>query len=355
MVGGKKRDIRFKKILRTLQVFLKTGDQDKTLSKLSKILKVVSKNELVLLKRILLKDLQIGLSNEVINKLYPNLIQYPTRFMMPGDYAPNLSITFPIIAEPEFRRGIRIKMVSVPKGITGAYSQSYKVYSMLFKGPLEILSGVSEKLGKVVEVDTYLVCLDRGIASILNNITSLSRILLREVETRTNLYVFDFIIQGDEKIPLERRKETVTKFVARVRKKTKVSNISVMPYIMALDREELKKANNVISKKAKIKGIIIKDPNSPYSYKQDSFWLRYRNIEVERGRLLQVITGHISPCGGVLVRRSNGRKFLLTNLSSSQREELWKIQKEVKNKKCLLEFVKGDLSTLKLLSFERKE
>jgi len=333
---------RFKFIIKILEDFSKSRIQRNEISSfLKQRLKRVTKNEIVILRRILQKDLKIGLNLDIVNKIYPGLIKPPTKFMYPETYFPDLVLSFPILVEPRFKSVKRVKLTADVSGTVGAYTESHRNLSGLFEKVLDTLLTIAKKVKGTIEIDSYLLYSTFKVKHEIEESDCLLDTDIKLLEKDLCLYLFDFVI-NKEKTTLTERRKNVKRFVGLLRKKKVSIPIKLMPGIVVTDKPAIFNAYKKSISKG-YPGICIKDLRSPYVCKRSSYWLRYDNIETKQGKIVDVIEGQRIFCGscGCVVIQVQGKKISLTNLTSVQRKSLWGLRDSVKGKECTLEYQEG--------------
>lgn len=296
------------------------------------ISKSITQEEIELYNCIINKDLKLGLDDVDINKMYPGIVKYPVEFMLPGTYDASLDINFPVIVEPLFDTGERVKLVAEGNRVW-AYNLAVADFRSLFKEHLEVLKNLSLKIEKRIEIDCILMKNGgyfRNISDLIHSTEKNRRVVLSnsDIGKQLVLYVFDVVIKGKEHIALSKRKDRAAEFVA----KTKKLNIEtkLMPHIVAEDHEQLVKAHKKAVKGGH-KGIILKGIKSPYVYRKDSHWLTYKDPKFDSAVIIEVIPGTAGSvgCSGIIVKMDNGQKKVITNMIDFQRQLLWDRRNEV--------------------------
>jgi len=342
---------RFRNTIKILENFSKSRIQRNEISSLLKQqLKRVTKNEIVILRRIFQKDLKIGLNLDIVNKIYPGLIKPPTKFMYPEIYFPDLVLSFPILVEPRFKSVKRVKLTADVSGVVGAYTESHKNLSGLFEKVLDILLTLAKKIKGTIEIDS---CLLYSTFKVKHKIEESNCLLDSDIgllEKDLCLYLFDFVIDR-EKTTLTERRKNVKKFVGLLRRKNVSIPVKVMPGIVVTDKPAIFNSYKKSISKG-YPGIYIKDLKSPYVYKRSTYWLRYDNIETKQGKIIDVIEGQriFSGSCGCVVIQVQGKKISLTNLTPVQRKSLWDLRDSVKGKECTLEYQEGISNSTKLMN-----
>ncbi len=327
-------DIRLKKFFK----FIKNAADRRIISsdydKLKEILQLTTKNERTLLENIIKKDLNIGLSGYLINKLFPKMIIYPTRFMTCLSYNPEYQIAFPVLIEPK-EHGIRVKIVCDRDGKFFAYTRNFQNVTSMFNSYKIPLLKISEKKDSKIELEGILFY-----KNIKETVDLIKNIVSYKISTIPNDYTFrliDFVVDRNRKMDLRLRKNDVVK-TAAILLKNGITQISIIPFIEVIDKYKIFKACNKSIENGN-KGIILKDPKSPYVYNCDSRWLSYENPMYERGEIIEILRDRtdLNKCRCIVIRNKEGIEKMVTNISKVLQTNIWKDRTKIIGLSCMIE------------------
>ncbi len=327
-------DDRLKKFFKFLNNSSNRRVIDSDYNKLNSILTKTNSVELKLLFSILNKKLNVGISGYLINKLFPNLIKYPTSFMSCHVYNPLYEIELPVILEPK-EQGIRVKLTCYENGKFTAYTKSFiDVTSMFERYKLPLLK-IVEKTSSMVEVDGMLFY--KNIKETFELVKSVSTYNIPSIPEEYSYRLIDFIINNKPNLLLENRKKNVVKMASLFINRG-LKQVSVIPFIQVYDKYNILKACHNSIKNGN-KGIVLKDLISPYTHTRDSRWLSYENPRFERGEIVEVLRDRIdsTKCSCIVVRDKGGIEKMVTSMSNQLKVNVWTDRNNIIGLNCMIE------------------
>lgn len=295
---------------------------------LTLIFNKITQDEFQIYCRILDRQLRVGITLEMVNQLYPNEITLPTKFMLPGEYKPNLELGFPVWCEPQID-GVRVKLVAPPKGKCFAYGRDYTNFTHLFPDHLVLLQEIAKKLNSVVELDgtLYKENWSKSLALALIGIDRFGRSepatssIYATPRKELTFYAFDFVTRAKPDLSLKKRKNRVMKFVSLLEKRKVLPRTEVIPHVEASSHKECIKYYRR-SLKSRYKGIILKDPVSSYACCRSSYWLELSQLETQDAEIVSVILGtglSSFKVAALLVKPREGSEIMVKNMADAHR------------------------------------
>ncbi len=192
----------------------------------------------------------------------------------------------------------------------------------------------------MVYFNLYEVVLHKDIkntVSLLNGIQSFSIPSIPEYDFN----VFDFVIEN-KPLPLKKRKDNLVNMQLRFLKHG-INEVKIIPFQEINNKNLLLKAcNNAI--RLGDKGLILKDPTSPYIYDRDSRWLSYENPRFERGEIIEILRdkNFDDKCSCIIVRNRKGIEKMVTDISKQLKVNLWKNKNDIIGLNCMIEKGNGE-------------
>ncbi len=323
-------------------LLLLCNESKKNNEELEGLIKKCNIKEIKIYNHIIDKSL-FDLPLSIINKLFPQLISYPTRFMSCTHYKSTKDLTFPILCEP-IQRGVRVKITaSLSNSIS--YNKNYKVCSKLFSDFERELIVMAKRINSKVSVDCEVFY-----KTYHSTVSCFDEILDNPINYKINVNLFDFIVENKKECILDRKKHL--KNYLKLLYKSKITNPRPMlnPYFLLHNIEEI---SNIYksSLKAGYFNLILKNPNSIYDPDDINSWVKY-NVTYKNAEIIDIIR----------IKDDDGRKYCtsivvkckgeiknIVNMSPIQRYSLATKRSRIIGSICEIEKEEGNYRFIKLI------
>ena len=261
-----------------------------------------------LMLSILDKSLNLGVDFAMAQKIFgKDFIKLPEDFMKAGMFNPDLDIEFPVLVEPCID-GERFKLIVSPSGECKAYDCSFADNSRLFKSYYPSLIKRSQRLEQSLEVDVMVIYRDWSHTFACLHTRGLS---YEQQWEQLDLFVLDVIVGGNTNTPYSKRRDRAASVAATWKKNGLKAQL-----IPAVEADSFKAVRKLVKSCREPKGIILKDPQSKYVRKRDSYWLKVRPASLERfsarvEELILAADSNPNSLCGLVLRGEDGKKVIL--------------------------------------------
>lgn len=263
-------DTRLKAWVNTLTSLSKNTFKGDAVGTLLDLLDETTYEERTLLLSILDKRLNVGIDFATAQRLFGrDFVVLPKDFMKAGLYETDMDIDFPVIAEPLIDGG-RFKLVVTEDGECQAYDSSFATNTGFFQPFFPALQRRAAKLKKLIEVDVLLSAPGKDWGYVYALLYTRGK-SYEEQREELRVYVLDVVVGDNTDTAYSKRRDRAVRVATDW--KTEDLNVRIVPCVEVNSRKEL--MSRLKSVKSS-KGLIIKDPESPYCRKRDTYWLKVR-------------------------------------------------------------------------------